>query len=133
MRSLDMDGPYPFTRKDIERVVARTGPGNFALGQMTKDKRFVVRYVGRDDGDIRRALLNCLHQEPQPGLLARAMGADTGNNCFKFSYAQTADAAFEKHCRTYHGFNKKGQLHNEGHPPPPGGAPAKCPVCGEDA
>lgn len=131
MRSLDMDGPYPLTRQEIERLVARPGPGNFALGRITKDKRFVVRFVGRDDGDLRRALLECLRQEPRPGFLARTMGAEEGNNAFKFSYAQSADAAYQKHCRNYHNFNTQGKLHNKRHPQPPPGVPVKCPVCGE--
>lgn len=131
MPSLDMDGPFQLTRAEIERVVARAGPGNFALGQMAKDgKRFVVREVGRDDADVRRALLAALGQAARPGLLDRLMGAERGPDAFKFSYAQDPTAAYEKHCRTYHGFNSQATL-TSGHPRPPAGAVAKCPICGE--
>ncbi len=133
MRSLDMDGPFPLTRAEIERVVQDALPGNFALGRMTKDKRFQVRFVGRDDTDVREGLLSSLGGADQTGLFKRMFGGGSDDsNCFKFSYSQEPVAAYQKHCRTYHGFNKNGSLKNREHPkPPPGVAGLKCPVCGE--
>jgi len=131
VRSLDMDGPFELTKDVITRKVGQTLPGNFALGRMTKEKKFIVRYVGRDDKDVRRALLQSLKIVQQPGVIDRLMGAEPGETHFKFSFARTADAAFEKHCRHFHNFNKNGQLRNTRHPRPPDDDPRKCPVCGE--
>jgi len=132
MASLDMDGPYPLDANEVARVVSKAGPGNFALGKMDKQKRFVVRFVGRDDKNVRDAILQAARKvEPAPGLIGRLLGKEEGADAFKFSYAQDAEAAFGKHCRNYHGFNSKGQLDNKGHPKAPNGGFAKCPVCGE--
>jgi hypothetical protein len=132
MRSLDMDGPFRLTKEEINRRVKEPLPGNFALGRMTKDNRFLVRFVGRDDVDIRRALLGSLGAADQPGFMSRLMGAEPGDDYFKFSLAQNADAAFSKHCRQYHNFNKNGNLRNKRHPRSPGNERHACPVCGEE-
>jgi len=132
MRSLDMDGPFALDPNEIVRVVGRNGPGNFALGRLNKDKRFVVQYVGRDDMNVRDSLLNAAHSASgKPGLLGRLFGKDEGAQAFKFSYAADAEAAYGKHCRTYHGFNSANQLDNSRHPKPPPGTIAKCPICGD--
>jgi hypothetical protein len=132
MASLDMDGPFSLDPNEVARIVSRAGPGNFALGKLDRNKRFVVRYVGRDDANVRDAILQAAQQIARPvGLMARMMGKDDNADAFKFSYAADAEAAYGKHCRTYHGFNSKNQLDNKGHPKPPKGALAKCPVCGE--
>jgi hypothetical protein len=132
MSSLDMDGPFPLDVNEVARVVSKPGPGNYALGKMDKQKRFVVRFVGRDDKNVRDAILQAARKgEGSPGLVGKLLGKDEGADAFKFSYAQDADAAYGKHCRNYHGFNSRGQLDNRGHPRSPSGAPAKCPVCGE--
>jgi hypothetical protein len=132
MRSLDMDGPYKLTKKEIENRVKQSGPGNFALGRMTKDKRFLVRYVGRDDVDIKRALMGALSATSQPGFMDRLKGAEPGDDCFKFSMAAGPQAAFEKHCRHFHHFNKKGNLRNRRHPRSPSSERLPCPVCDEE-
>jgi hypothetical protein len=126
-----MDGPYALTVKEINRKIKAAGPGNFALGRMTRDKKFIVRFVGRDDADIRQALIDSLGRESKRGLLGRFLGGEADNDCFKFSYAQDASAAFEKHCRTYHAFNSNNKLVNDKHPKAPKGSGLKCPVCGE--
>ncbi|MBK1698908.1 hypothetical protein CKO21_16815 [Rhodovibrio salinarum] len=127
-----MDGPFPLEVDEVTRIVSGSGPGNFALGKMDKQKRFVVRFVGRDDKNVRDALLSAAKKaDPTPGLIGRILGKDEGADAFKFSYAQDAQAAYGKQCRTYHQFNSKGQLENKSHPKPPNGAPGKCPVCGE--
>lgn len=133
MRSLDMDGPFPLTAEEVTRLVTRNGPGNYALGHLNKDKRFVVEFVGRDDVSVRDALTNAANkaQPKKEGLIKRLLGKDEGSEAFKFSYSQDAEAAYGKHCRTYHGFNSNSQLSNNRHPKPPAGSLTKCPVCGE--
>jgi len=129
MPSLDMDGPFAFTKDQINRMVKQTGPGTYALGEQTKDGKFKVRYVGRADEDVREALLDALRNERRPGGLKALFGGDSGSDSFKVSLAASSDAAFEKQCRKYHDFNSKSQLHNEQHPRPPASKPKKCPVC----
>lgn len=132
MRSLDMDGPFKLTKDEIARRVKEQLPGNFALGRMTEDKKFLVRYVGRDDVDVRRALAGSLSTASEPGFLSRLMGAEPGNDYFKFSFAQTCEAAYEKQCRQYHAFNKKGNLRNKRHPRSPSNTKMPCPICGDE-
>jgi hypothetical protein len=129
MASLDMDGPYTFTRDEIHRVMKQSGPGTFALGEQTKDGKFKVRYVGRDDRDVKSALLDALRNEKKPGLMDKLTGKGGGNEVFKVSLAASADAAFDKQCRSYHKFNSRSQLENTEHPEPPAGQSMKCPVC----
>lgn len=132
MAKLDMDGPYALTQQEVNRVVSQPLPGCFALGRMTKENRFLVRYVGRDDKDLRQALMRCTGgNKGQPGFFGRLMGDQPGNDTFKFSYAQDARAAYDKQCRAYHNFNKQGSLYNGGHPKPPANMRMTCPVCGE--
>lgn len=79
MPSLDMDGPYSLAADEISRLVARNGPGNYALGELDKNKRFVVRYVGRDDMNVRDALLSAAAKAPgKKGLMTRLFGKDEG-------------------------------------------------------
>ena len=46
MATLEMEGPYIFTSSEIDRVVTRTSPGNYALGYTKDDGTFIVQYVG---------------------------------------------------------------------------------------
>jgi hypothetical protein len=124
-----MDGPFKLSKEEIAKRVTQASPGNFALGRVTRDKRFIVRYVGRDDIDIRRALLGALNSVEEPTFVDRLMGSEPAENYFKFSVAKSPVAAFEKHCRQYHKFNHNGNLRNKRHPRPPGSMPLICPVC----
>ncbi len=114
MASLGMEGSYNFTSTEIDRVVKRTSPGNYALGYIDDDGKFVVRYVGRSDSDINKELkarLTLNHKK------------------FKYCYATSPKAAFEKECHNYHDFGGSKDLENEVHPSRPAGAGWKCPVC----
>ena len=114
MASLGMGGPYQFTSSEIDRVVTKTSPGNYALGQMNEQNTFIVRYVGRSDTN--------LNQE----LKARL---PTGLPQFKFSYAASPKAAFEKECQNYHDFGESESLNNEIHPDRPDNTNWVCPSC----
>lgn len=130
--SLDMDGPFPLTVEEVGRHVSWQGPGNYALGLLTREGRFMVRYVGRSDDDLRAELMKAARAGgAKPGLVARLMGKEQPADHFKVSFAQDADAAYSKHCRTYHSFNTQGRLDNRSHPKRPAGALVKCPVCGD--
>ena len=113
MASLEMEGSYPFTSSEIDRVVTKTSPGNYALGYTEKDS-FIVRYVGRSDTDVKKELKARL---------------DSKYKRFKYSYATSPKAAFEKECRNYHDFGGKKDLDNDIHPSRPADTDWKCPVC----
>ena len=114
MTSLGMNGPYTFTSSEIDRVVTRTSPGNYALGYTQDDGTFIVKYVGRSDSDV--------NQELKARLALNY-------NKFKYSYATSPKAAFEKESQNYHDFGGKEKLDNEIHPSRPAGTNWKCPVC----
>jgi len=113
MPSLGMQGPYSLTVEAIDREVTRTSPGNYALGYTSSDGTFIVKYVGRSDSDVNGRLKNWLGSYEQ----------------FKFSYATSAKAAFEKECRNYHDFGEKEALDNASHPGRPSGSGWQCPIC----
>jgi hypothetical protein len=114
MASLDMNGPYTFSSSEIDRVVTQTSPGNYGLGYVNDKDAFVVKYVGRSDSDVNKELkarLNNIYKK------------------FKYSYATSPKAAFEKECHNYHDFGGNKELDNEIHPSRPAGTNWSCPVC----
>ena len=113
MASLGMGDPYDFTYEEIVRVVTKTSPGNYALGHM-EDSTFIVQYVGRSDSGV--------NQELKAKLSSKYLK-------FKFSYASSPKAAFEKECHNYHDFGGKEKLDNKIHPDRPVNTDWKCPVC----
>ena len=115
MPSLRMEGPYAFTRAKIDDVVTKTSSGNYALGYVRDDRTFIVQYVGRSDTDLNRELKAKL---------------DSKYKQFKYGYATSPRAAFEKECQNYHDFGgTKGRLNNTYHPARPAGTIWKCPAC----
>lgn len=114
MASLDMKGPYELTRAKITEVVTRTSPGNYALGYVNDKNTFIVQYVGRSDSDVAARLKNHVGKKYKR---------------FKFSYATSPKAAFEKECINYHDFGESDLLDNSVHPDRPAGASWKCPCC----
>jgi len=114
MAILEMEGPYIFTSSEIDRIITRTSPGNYALGYTKDDGTFIVQYVGRSDTDVNRELKTRL---------------DSKYKKFKYSYATSPKAAFEKECHNYHDFGGKEELDNEIHPSRPAGTGWKCPIC----
>ena len=115
MASLDMYGPYELTIKKIDEVVTKTSPGNYALGNAS-DSRFHVRCVGRSDENINNRLKSWV-------------GVNNKYEHFKFSYATSSNAAFEKECKNYHDFGEDEKLDNKEHPKRPDNTKWKCPIC----
>lgn len=137
-RSLKMSGSFPLCDEVIDDKMARTSPGNYALGYML-DNRFRVFFVGRSDSDVRRRLhewvgmpSRCERYASQakaswgvrrrgsfpvnaPALGAVA-NADTAYTRFAYSYAPSAEAAFERECRDYDDFGGSEELDNEAAP-----------------
>jgi len=114
MPTLDMYGPYALTSAQIDRVVRRISAGNYALGYVNDEDKFIVQYVGRSDGDL------CAE-------LKGRLGAKYSR--FKFSYAESPRAAFDKECHNFHDFGGSESLDNEIHPARPKGTLWPCPVC----
>lgn len=110
MASLSMNGPYNLTGTEIDQAVTKTSPGNYGLGRVNKEGTFLVSRVGRSDYDVNGRL------HDHPGDYEK----------FKFSYASSAKAAFEKECENYHDFDPPG---NKMHPDRPDGTSWKCPRC----
>jgi len=114
MASLEMQGPYVYTSAKIGEVVTQTSAGNYALGYTKEDNTFIVQYVGRSDSDVNQELKAKLNGKYKK---------------FKYSYASSPKAAFEKECRNYHDFGTNEKLDNQNHPDRPNNANWKCPVC----
>ena len=114
MSSLEMSGPYVFTRAKIDQVVTKKSAGNYALGYVDQSKTFIVQYVGRSDSDVNAELKNRISSRYKS---------------FKYSYAASPKAAFEKECRNYHDFGGSAKLDNKIHPARPANSGWKCPVC----
>ena len=112
MPSLGMQGPYKLDSKTIEVQVTRRSAGNYALGKKNKEGTFLVGYVGRSDSDVNARLKSWVGQTARP--------------LFKFSYATSPKAAFEKECESYHDFSPP---ENDSHPARPAGTAWRCPRC----
>jgi hypothetical protein len=109
-----MRGPYRLEENTIDEKVTEKSPGNYALGEFADDGAFKVGYIGRSDSDIR-------------GKLKSWVTKDGAESHFKFSYATSAQVAFEKECGHYHDFRPPGK---HVHPVPPPGKDWRCPLCG---
>ena len=107
-----MKGPYKLDIETIEEKVTRTSLGNYALGKKSEKGTFIVGYVGRSDSDVRGRLKEWVGKTRRP--------------LFKFSYATSAKAAFEKECKNYHYFKPSG---NVSHPDRPKGTNWQCSRC----
>lgn len=108
-----MNGPYDLNEKKINEVVSKTSAGNYALGYIDTKGSFIVKYVGRADSDVNDRLKDHVSKHPK----------------FKFSYASSPKAAFEKECQNYHDFGGSKKLENKIHPDRPQDSNWKCPVC----
>jgi hypothetical protein len=114
MPSLKMRGPYRLNESTVEEKVTESAPGNFALGDIANDGAVKVEYIGRSDSDINAALKSWVPKIDVDRL-------------FKFSYATSAQAAYERECVHYHDFRPPGR---HVHPVPPPGERLRCPHCG---
>ncbi|MGD8306661.1 MAG: hypothetical protein PVF17_08410 [Ignavibacteria bacterium] len=116
MASLNMQGPYSLDEKTIDKVVTDTSSGNYALGKTNSTNgKFIVKYVGRADGDINARL----KQWSKKSKYAQ----------FKANYAASIKEAFEKECQNFHDFGGSAKLDNEIHPDRPKGKDYECPFC----
>ena len=123
MASLGMGNPHPLTIDEIDKVVLPEKIGNYAYGYLNNQGQFIVRYVGRSDTDLRERLRH--------GVDDMENDSSCRYECFKFSYAESVNEAYEKECHNYHDFGGDGgRLCNEIHPAKPEGYGGGCPECG---
>ena len=115
MVRLNMYGSYMLDSKTVNVTITKTSAGNYALGY-TKDKTFYVKYVGRSDSDLKARLLSHVSSGRYKE--------------FKYSYATSPKAAFEKECQNFHDFGGIEKLDNDMHPDLPDNSKNwKFPVC----
>lgn len=113
MATLEMQGPYDLTQKEIDRLIPKGMIGNYAYGYK-KDNVFIVQYVGRSDTDLHERIAHGINKYP----------------LFKFSFAKSEKEAFNKECKNWHDFGgEDGSLDNKIHPDKPVGIIAFCPIC----
>ncbi len=115
MPSLEMNGPYDFTVDAIDTYVETERIGNFALGRILDNGNFLPKYVGRSDIDLNVEMKSYLTSRRHPK--------------FKFIYAESPRAAYDKECRNYHDFINL--IDNDIHPRKPDRTNYPCPVCGQ--
>jgi hypothetical protein len=138
MGSLGMRGSYPLNDEAIDEALTRRSPGNYALGYLDGET-FVVFYVGCSPSDVRQRLhewvgmpSRCERHAPQAKAswgvrrqwgfpvnaptLGTVANAETSYTHFAYSYAPSAEAAFERECRNYDDFGGSRVLDNETHP-----------------
>jgi len=96
-KKLEMNGSYLYTLEKIDSIVTKESAGNYALGYETETS-FIVKYVGRSDSDVATELKTYL---------------SNGYKRFKYSYAASPKAAFEKECKNYDDFAGKAKLDNK--------------------
>lgn len=113
MASLEMQGAYDLSNVKINELITEISEGNYALGIINeKTNKFVVKYVGRDT-DLNARLKQHVGRHPK----------------FKFSFASSSKAAFEKVCKNFHDFGGTKKLGNNIHPTRPANSDWKCPCC----
>jgi hypothetical protein len=114
MASLDMQkAPLNFESVVIDTEITQTSAGNYALGYLNDENKFIVMYVGRSDTDLKARLKQHLDKHPK----------------FKWSYASSSKTAFEKECKNFHDFGGTEKLENDIHPDRPKNSNWKCPGC----
>ncbi len=118
MAKLDMDGPFNLEDAVVDKEVGADLIGNFALGFINANGKFVVKAVGRSDRDLNREIKSA-RRRYSGGLLAKLMGKASNLDKFKFSIADTVESAFQVEQRAYENFGGEKRLLNKKPPAPP--------------
>ena len=117
MPKLDMDGPFDLKDAVIDTKVNTNAIGNFALGFMNDSGKFVVKVIGRSDGDLQGDLKSA-RRRYSGGMLSKVLGRNSLDK-FKFSLADTAQSAYQVEQRTFESFGGHEKLLNKEAPSPP--------------
>lgn len=103
-------GPHKLTFDGIAAALNQPSPGVFALGYSGRHDVFYINFVGRADLDLRVQLRNMI-------------GSDVA---FKYSLAESGEAAFYRECDLFHAFRPPA---NRLHPSRPMSTNWVCPLC----
>ncbi len=117
MARLDMDGPFDLKDEVIEKEVSAYLVGNYALGFLSKNGKFVVKVVGRSDENLQDGIKTA-REKYAGNIFLRLFGAGVPNK-FKYSFANTVDAAYQVECRLFETFGGTEKLLNEQKPSAP--------------
>jgi hypothetical protein len=110
MAETGLRGPFALTTEEVNKEVANTSPGTYALDQGHDSGGFHISYVGRSDTNVNERLLEHVGKYKR----------------FKFEYYGTPREAFDKECGLYHDFNPPAKIQ---HPTRPNGSGWKCLHC----
>lgn len=91
-----MNGSYTLSKEEIDKVITKKSAGNYALGYSGKDS-WIVKYVGRSDTDLNDRVKDWVGDYKE----------------FKFSYASSAQEAYEKELQNYNNFGRSDKLDND--------------------
>lgn len=109
---------FSLTLEEVDKQVTANKAGVYLLLRIDKkNKKYLVRYVGRSDSDLKvRLKQHC----------------SEGYDAFWFEYVKSPLEAYLEECRLYHHYKGDiGLLDNEYHPDAPKGLAEKvvCPYC----
>jgi len=148
MDALEMAHSYPLQAEIVAQIVSRRAPGNFALGYLD-GATFAVFYLGHSDSDVGRTLRawvdrpsrvdeaghaarsvhggRAAHRIPWHTPLPLAVGnaVESPYTRFAYSYAGSAEAAFEKECRDFDELGGCCSLDNDERPHATAGRPGE--------
>lgn len=133
-----MNSSHPLTHEAIDAVLTRKSPGNYTLGYLD-GTTFVVFYVGRSDSDVGRSLHDWVGAPSRYDRYAPAckaawascrgdlmpldrpaagpvQNAETSYTHFAYSYADSAEAAFDEERRNFGDFGGVQALDNDTEP-----------------
>ena len=114
MNSLGMGlTAFALTSDTVRAIVTKTSPGCYVLGRSGSDGKFLLRYVGRADTDVREGLLELVGKPSWE------------SPCFKIQYTKTAKDAFQIECTIYHEFRPP---ENASHPASSHDSGWTCPI-----
>jgi hypothetical protein len=117
MPKLDMDGPFDLKNGVIDEEIGKDVIGNFALGFMNKNGKFVVKAVGRSDANLNKDLKSA-KRKFSGGFFGQLLGKSKLDK-FKYSVAANADSAYQVEQRAFEDFGGPKNLLNKEPPTPP--------------
>jgi hypothetical protein len=117
MAQLGMEGPFALQDKIIDQEVSAGLIGNYALGFMNKKGKFVVKVIGRSDGNLRDSI-KAAGKTYGGGVFSRLFGRSTLDR-FKYSFATDAKTAYLVECRLFETFGGTAKLLNKTEPAAP--------------
>ena len=108
-----MNGPYKLEINIIDSLISDCKIGNFVLGEMSHNREFIPKYIGRSDSDLKNELKKWI------GIY----------NHFTFLISYSVKGSFKQECRDYHSCKGFMVIDNTIHPQRPYDQDWDCPIC----